>query len=61
LSDIARRSNAPVIASGGIATLDDIAAIRELVDIGVEGEILGKALYASAFILCDALTVANGN
>jgi len=61
LSDIARRSNAPVIASGGIATLDDIAAIRELVDIGVEGAILGKALYASAFTLRDALTVANGN
>ena len=61
LSDIARRSNAPVIASGGIATLDDIAAIRELVDIGVEGAILGKALYAGAFTLRDALTVANGN
>ena len=61
LSDIARRSNAPVIASGGIATLDDIAAIRELVDIGVEGAILGKALYADAFTLRDALSVANGN
>jgi 1-(5-phosphoribosyl)-5-[(5-phosphoribosylamino)methylideneamino] imidazole-4-carboxamide isomerase/N-(5'phosphoribosyl)anthranilate isomerase len=61
LSDVARRSNAPVIASGGIATLDDIAAIRELVDIGVEGAILGKSLYAGAFTLRDALFVANGN
>lgn len=61
LSDVARRSNAPVIASGGIATLDDIAAIRDLVDIGVEGAILGKALYAGAFTLGDALSVANGN
>jgi len=61
LSDVARRSQAPVIASGGIATLDDIAAIRELVDIGVEGAILGKALYAGAFTLRDALSVANGN
>ncbi len=61
LSDVARRSNAPVIASGGIATLDDIAAIRDLVDIGVEGAILGKALFAGAFALGDALSVANGN
>jgi 1-(5-phosphoribosyl)-5-[(5-phosphoribosylamino)methylideneamino] imidazole-4-carboxamide isomerase/N-(5'phosphoribosyl)anthranilate isomerase len=61
LSDVARRSQAAVIASGGIATLDDIAAIRDLVDIGVEGAILGKALYAGAFTLRDALSVANGN
>lgn len=61
LSDIARRSNAPVIASGGIATLDDITAIRELVGLGVEGAVLGKALYAGAFTLGDALAVANGN
>jgi 1-(5-phosphoribosyl)-5-[(5-phosphoribosylamino)methylideneamino] imidazole-4-carboxamide isomerase/N-(5'phosphoribosyl)anthranilate isomerase len=61
LSDVVRRSQAPVIASGGIATLDDIAAIRDLVDIGVEGAILGKALYAGAFTLRDALSVANGN
>jgi 1-(5-phosphoribosyl)-5-[(5-phosphoribosylamino)methylideneamino] imidazole-4-carboxamide isomerase/N-(5'phosphoribosyl)anthranilate isomerase len=61
LGDVARHSRAPVIASGGIATLDDIAAIRDLVDIGVEGAILGKALYAGAFTLRDALSVANGN
>lgn len=61
LSNVARRSQAPVIASGGIATLDDIAAIRGLVDLGVEGAILGKALYAGAFTLGDALSVANGN
>ena len=60
LGDVARRSQAPVIASGGIATLDDIAAIRGLVDLGVEGVILGKALYAGAFTLTDALAVANG-
>lgn len=59
LSDVARRTNAPVVASGGIATLDDIAAIRELVGLGVEGAILGKALYAGAFTLTDALAVAN--
>ncbi len=61
LGDVAQRTNAPVIASGGIATLDDIAAIRGLVDLGVEGAILGKALYAGAFTLTDALAVANGD
>lgn len=61
LTDIAHRTNAPVIASGGIATLDDIAALCDLVDIGVEGAILGKALYAGAFTLREALAVANGN
>ena len=61
LGDVAQRTNAPVIASGGIATLDDIAAIRGLVGLGVEGAILGKALYAGAFTLTDALAVANGD
>jgi phosphoribosylformimino-5-aminoimidazole carboxamide ribonucleotide (ProFAR) isomerase len=61
LEDIARQSRAPVIASGGIATLDDIVAIRELVDLGVEGAILGKALYAGAFTLREALAVADGH
>lgn len=61
LRDVAARTDKPVIASGGISTLDDIAAIRDLVDIGVEGAILGKALYAGAFTLREALAVANGN
>ena len=61
LADIARRTDAPVVASGGIATLVDIAAIRDLVPQGVEGAILGKALYAGAFTFRDALATANGN
>ncbi|MDA0289837.1 MAG: HisA/HisF-related TIM barrel protein, partial [Actinobacteria bacterium] len=48
----------PVIASGGISSLDDIAALRELVPMGLEGAILGKALYAGAFTLTEALDVA---
>jgi 1-(5-phosphoribosyl)-5-[(5-phosphoribosylamino)methylideneamino] imidazole-4-carboxamide isomerase/N-(5'phosphoribosyl)anthranilate isomerase len=60
LRDVAERTDRPVIASGGISTLDDIAAIRELVSIGVEGAILGKALYAGAFTLREALAVADG-
>jgi len=43
---------------GGIASLDDIAALRELVPLGLEGAILGKALYAGAFTLTEALDVA---
>lgn len=61
LRDVAGRTDRPVIASGGISTLEDIAAIRELVSIGVEGAILGKALYAGAFTLREALAVADGN
>ena len=61
LRDVAGRTDRPVIASGGISTLDDIAAIRELVSIGVEGAILGKALYAGAFTLREALAFADGN
>jgi phosphoribosyl isomerase A len=60
LRDVCERTNAPVIASGGIATLDDIARLRELVTDGVEGVILGKALYEGAFTLREALAVANG-
>lgn len=61
LRDVAEQTDRPVIASGGISTLDDITAIRELVDLGVEGAILGKALYAGAFTLREALAVADGH
>lgn len=60
LRDVCARTDTPVIASGGISTLDDIAAIRELVPLGVEDAILGKALYEGAFTLREALAVANG-
>ncbi len=48
----------PVIASGGVATLDDLRHLRRLGGRGVEGVIIGKALYAGAFTLEDALAVA---
>ena len=53
------RTVRPVIASGGVATLDDIADLRELVPHGLEGAIVGKALYAKAFTLAEALDVAS--
>ncbi len=52
-------TKAPVVASGGISSLADIEALRKLVSIGVEGAIMGKALYAGAFSLEEALKVAN--
>ncbi|NLT27239.1 MAG: bifunctional 1-(5-phosphoribosyl)-5-((5-phosphoribosylamino)methylideneamino)imidazole-4-carboxamide isomerase/phosphoribosylanthranilate isomerase PriA, partial [Microbacteriaceae bacterium] len=58
LRDIAERTDRPIIASGGVSSLDDVAALRELVPIGVEGAIIGKALYAGAFTLREALDVA---
>jgi len=58
LRSVMERTHRPVIASGGVASLDDIAALRELVPLGLEGAIVGKALYADAFTLPEALDVA---
>ncbi len=60
LREVTARTPKPVVASGGISSLDDIAALRELVPLGVEGAIVGKALYAGAFTLAEALDVAGG-
>jgi len=45
----------PVVASGGVSSLDDLRALATLVPVGVEGAIVGKALYAGAFTLEQAL------
>ncbi len=58
LREITSRTPKPVVASGGVSSLDDIAALRDLVPIGVEGAIVGKALYTGAFTLAEALDVA---
>jgi phosphoribosylformimino-5-aminoimidazole carboxamide ribotide isomerase/phosphoribosylanthranilate isomerase len=58
LRQVLDRTERPVVASGGISDLDDIAALRELVPLGLEGAIVGKALYAGAFTLPEALDVA---
>jgi phosphoribosylanthranilate isomerase len=60
LRQVCDRTQRPVVASGGVSSLADIAALRELVAAGVEGAIIGKALYAGAFALTDALQVAAG-
>jgi phosphoribosylanthranilate isomerase len=59
LQEFCTRTTAPVVASGGVSSLADIAALRALVDVGVEGAIVGKALYAGAFTLAEALAVAS--
>ena len=55
LRQVCERTDKPVIASGGVSSLADLQAIAELVPLGVEGSIVGKALYAQAFTLQDAL------
>lgn len=58
LREVCERTERPVVASGGISSLDDLAALREIVPLGVEGAIVGKALYDGAFTLAAALDVA---
>jgi phosphoribosylanthranilate isomerase len=55
LREVCARTDKPVVASGGVSSLDDLRAISELVPLGVEGAIVGKALYAGAFTMPEAL------
>jgi 1-(5-phosphoribosyl)-5-[(5-phosphoribosylamino)methylideneamino] imidazole-4-carboxamide isomerase/N-(5'phosphoribosyl)anthranilate isomerase len=55
LQEVCAVTKKPVVASGGISSLEDIAALASLNTIGVEGAIVGKALYAGAFTLQEAL------
>ena len=57
LRDVCARTKAPVVASGGVSTLDDLAALSTLEPLGVEGVVVGKALYAGAFTVAQALEV----
>jgi 1-(5-phosphoribosyl)-5-[(5-phosphoribosylamino)methylideneamino] imidazole-4-carboxamide isomerase/N-(5'phosphoribosyl)anthranilate isomerase len=60
LREVCDRTDRPVIASGGVSRLDDLVALAQLVDVGVEGAIIGKALYSGAFTLPEALAAAGG-
>jgi phosphoribosylanthranilate isomerase len=55
LREVCARTDKPVIASGGVSSLDDLRALATLVSQGLEGAIVGKALYAQAFTLEEAL------
>lgn len=59
LAEVCARTEKPVIASGGVSTIADLEAIAGLVDRGVEGSIVGKALYAGRFTLPDALAAVS--
>jgi len=59
LREVCSATNKPVIASGGVSTLDDVRALRALTEIGIEGSIVGKALYSGAFTLQEALAVSS--
>ena len=60
LRDVCAATEAPVVASGGVTTLDDIRALMDLVPLGVEGAIAGTALYEGRFTLEDALALTRG-
>jgi 1-(5-phosphoribosyl)-5-[(5-phosphoribosylamino)methylideneamino] imidazole-4-carboxamide isomerase/N-(5'phosphoribosyl)anthranilate isomerase len=59
LQSVMERTEKPVVASGGISSLEDIANLAALVPMGLEGAILGKSLYAGRFTLEEALEVAS--
>ncbi|MFE3447878.1 bifunctional 1-(5-phosphoribosyl)-5-((5-phosphoribosylamino)methylideneamino)imidazole-4-carboxamide isomerase/phosphoribosylanthranilate isomerase PriA [Nonomuraea sp. NPDC059194] len=60
LRQVCDRTDKPVVASGGVSSLDDLIALTSLAPHGVEGAIVGKALYAQAFTLEDALIAVRG-
>jgi len=59
LKDVMARTSKPVVASGGISSLQDITDLRALAPVGLEGAILGKSLYAGKFTLEQALEIAS--
>jgi 1-(5-phosphoribosyl)-5-[(5-phosphoribosylamino)methylideneamino] imidazole-4-carboxamide isomerase/N-(5'phosphoribosyl)anthranilate isomerase len=58
---VMQHTNKPVVASGGISTLQDIQDLVDLVPLGLEGAILGKSLYAGRFTLEEALAIGSGH
>jgi phosphoribosyl isomerase A len=61
LRDVCAATDRPVIASGGVSSLDDLRALANLAPAGVEGAIVGKALYAGAFTLPEAIAAVGSN
>jgi 1-(5-phosphoribosyl)-5-[(5-phosphoribosylamino)methylideneamino] imidazole-4-carboxamide isomerase/N-(5'phosphoribosyl)anthranilate isomerase len=61
LGDVCAATDRPVIASGGVSSLDDLRALARLRPAGVEGAIVGKALYAGAFTLPEAIAAVASN
>jgi phosphoribosylformimino-5-aminoimidazole carboxamide ribotide isomerase/phosphoribosylanthranilate isomerase len=59
LREVCSATKTPIVASGGIAELLDLIELRSMTNIGIEGAIVGKAIYAGAFTLAQALEVAS--
>jgi phosphoribosyl isomerase A len=57
--DVCARTDAPVVASGGVSSLEDLRQLAALAPLGVEGAVVGKALYAGAFTLPEALAAVS--
>ncbi|ANY23948.1 bifunctional 1-(5-phosphoribosyl)-5-((5-phosphoribosylamino)methylideneamino)imidazole-4-carboxamide isomerase/phosphoribosylanthranilate isomerase PriA [Gordonia terrae] len=60
LAEVAAATDAPIVASGGVSAIEDLVAIAGLTGQGVEGAIVGKALYAGRFTLPEALSAVAG-
>lgn len=60
IEEMARSTRMKIVASGGVSTVDDIRALKQLEPLGVEAVILGKALYAGTVSLSEALQIAEG-
>ena len=60
LKEVTSFTKTPILASGGISSLSDVKALTQLTNDGVEGVIIGKALYAGAFTLAQVLATAKG-
>ena len=58
LREVCAATSAPVIASGGISALQDLIDLRAMTNLGIEGAIVGKAIYSGAFSLAQALEVS---
>ena len=61
LSEVLAATDRPVIASGGVSSLEDLRALAPLAGRGLEGVIVGKALYAGRFTVAEALEALRGN
>ena len=59
LREVCHATSKPIVASGGVSSLEDLHAITELEHLGVEGVIIGKALYAGEFTLPEALAAVS--
>lgn len=59
--EMAEKTGLKIIASGGVAGIKDVLAVKELETVGVEGLIIGKALYNGNLDLKEALEIAKGD